>query len=88
LAQKSSPIFQVDESDPPFFIAHSTSEKVPLAQSERFVEELRDAGVDVEFLVAEGTLHSIALLDDDLKARILAFYESTVGPGVALPPER
>ena len=88
LAQTASPIFQVDESDPPFFIAHSTSEKIPLAQSERFVEELRDAGVEVEFLVAEGTLHSIALLDDDLKARILAFYESTVGPGVALPPER
>ena len=74
--------YAVDASDPPFFVAHSTNEKIPLPQSERFVEKLRDAGVDVEFLVADGTLHSIALLDDDLKARILAFYARTVGPGV------
>jgi acetyl esterase len=85
-AQLASPTFQVDDSDPPFFIAHSTTEKIPLAQSERFVEELRDAGVDVEFLVADGTLHSIALLDDDLKLRILGFYARTVGPGVTPTP--
>ena len=85
-AQLASPTFQIDDTDPPFFIAHSTTEKIPLAQSERFVEELRDAGVDVEFLVADGTLHSIALLDDDLKARILAFYARTVGPGVTPTP--
>jgi len=85
-ARPASPTFQVDDSDPPFFVAHSTVEKIPLAQSERFVEKLRDAGVDVEFLVADGTLHSIALLDDDLKARILAFYERTVGPGVPPTP--
>jgi hypothetical protein len=45
----------------------------------------RDAG-EAEFLVADGTLHSIALLDDDLKERILAFYERTVGPGVTPTP--
>ena len=75
------PNFHVDESDPPFFIAHSTTEKIPLAQSERFVEDLRRAGIDVDFLVADGTLHSIALLDDDLKARIVAFYARILGPG-------
>lgn len=77
-ARAASPNFQVDASDPPFFIAHSTVEKIPLAQSDRFVEELRDADVDVEYLVADGTLHSIALLDDDLKSRILAFYDRTL----------
>lgn len=82
-AEAASPNFHVDESDPPFFIAHSTTEKIPLPQSERFVEDLRDAGVDVEFLVADGTLHSIALLDDDLKARIVAFYTRTLGPAFA-----
>jgi acetyl esterase len=85
-AEVASPTSHVDDTDPPFFIAHSTTEKIPLAQSERFVEELRDAGVDVEFLVADGTLHSIALLDDDLKARIVAFYARTVGPGVDPAP--
>lgn len=82
-AEDASPNFQVDETDPPFFIAHSTTEKIPLAQSERFVEDLRSAGIDVDFLVADGTLHSIALLDDDLKARIVAFYARTLGPGFA-----
>lgn len=52
---------------------------IPLAQSERFVEALRAEGIDVEFLVADGTLHSIALLDNDLKSRILAFYGRTLG---------
>ncbi len=79
-ARPASPNFQVDATDPPFFVAHSTVEKIPLAQSDRFVERLRDAGVDVEYLVAEGTLHSIALLDDDLKGRIVAFFTRTLGP--------
>jgi acetyl esterase len=78
-AEPASPHSHIDETDPPFFIAHSTVEKIPLAQSERFVEALREAGIDVEFLVAEGSLHSIALLDDDLKSRILAFYARTLG---------
>jgi acetyl esterase/lipase len=80
-ARLASPGSHIDASDPPFFIAHSTTEKIPLAQAEHFVEELRDAGIDVEFLVADGTLHSIALLDDDLKSRILDFYARTLGPG-------
>jgi acetyl esterase/lipase len=83
-AEPASPSSHIDETDPPFFVAHSTVEKIPLAQSERFVEALRAAGIDVEFLVADGTLHSIALLDDDLKSRIVAFYERTLGPGA--PP--
>lgn len=78
-ARTASPNLHVDASDPPFFIAHSTVEKIPLAQSDRFVEELRDAGVSVDYLVADGALHSIALLDDDLKSRILAFYDRTLG---------
>jgi len=82
-ARQASPNFQVDESDPPFFIAQSTVEKIPLAQSDRFVERLRGVGIGVEYLVAEGSLHSIALLDDDLKRRVVAFFDSTLGPGVA-----
>jgi acetyl esterase len=82
-ARDASPNVHVDPSDPPFFVAHSTVEKIPLPQAERFVEDLRGAGIDTEFLVADGSLHSIALLDDDLKARIEAFYARTLGPGAA-----
>ena len=82
-AERASPNRHVDATDPPFLIVHSTREKIPLAQSERFVEDLRAAGIDVEFFVADGTLHSIALLDDDLKRRITAFYARTLGPGAA-----
>lgn len=82
-AAAASPGSHIDASDPPFFIAHSTTEKIPLAQAQHFVEQLRAAGVDVEFLVADGTLHSIALLDDDLKRRIVDFYARTLGPGLA-----
>lgn len=82
-AREASPTFHVDASDPPFFVAHSTVEKIPLAQAERFVQELRAADVDVEFVVADSSLHSIALLDDDLKLRIEAFYARTLGPRAA-----
>jgi acetyl esterase len=84
-AEPASPNSHIDDTDPPFFIAHSTAEKIPLVQSEHFVEELRAVGIDVEFLVAEGSLHSIALLDDDLKSRILAFYARTLG--LPAPPD-
>lgn len=79
-AEHASPNFQIDGTDPPFFVAHSTVEKIPLAQSDRFVEDLREAGIDVEYLVADGTLHSIALLDENLKGRIVAFFTRTLGP--------
>lgn len=85
-AEEASPGTFVDPTDPPFFIAHSTSEKIPLAQSDRFVEALREEGIAVEYLVADGALHSIALLDDDLKARIVGFYTRTLGPGAAPAP--
>lgn len=87
-ARPASPNHHVDATDPPFLVAHSTAEKIPLAQSDRFVERLRAAGVDVQYLVAEGTLHSIALLDDDLKSRILDFFGRTLGsPAPRLAPD-
>lgn len=73
-AYGASPGNAADETDPPFFVAHSTEEFIPLGQSERFVATLRDAGVDVEFVTVEGSLHSIAMLDDDMRQRILNFY--------------
>jgi acetyl esterase len=78
-AVEASPFYAIDASDPPFFVGHSTAEKIPLAQSEIFVAGLRAAGVSVDFVTVEGTLHSIAMLDADLKARIVDFFDETIG---------
>lgn len=78
-AVDASPFYSIDQTDPPFFVAHSTAEKIPLAQSEIFVAGLRAAGVPVEFVTVEGTLHSIAMLDDDLKRRIVDFFDAAIG---------
>jgi acetyl esterase/lipase len=76
----ASPIDQVDPSDPPFFVAHSRDEsRIPLAQSAAFVAKLRRAGVDTTFVILDGRAHSIAMLNDDLKNRIIAFYHRTLG---------
>jgi acetyl esterase len=75
-ARAASPVYQVDPTDPPFFIAHSTVEKIPLKQSELLVAQLRDAGIDTDFVKVDGTLHSIAMLDADLKDRIVAFFDA------------
>jgi acetyl esterase len=80
VADDASPNYAVDPSDPPFFVAHSTVEKIPLEQSELFVRALRDAGIDTEFITVEGTLHSIAMLDADLKQRIIAFFDEKLAP--------
>lgn len=77
-AAKASPGTYADSSDPPFFVAHSIDEYIPLAQSERFVATLRDAGVAVEFVTVEGTAHSIAMLDEEMQERILDFYARTL----------
>lgn len=78
-ADDASPRYAIDAGDPPFFVAHSTDERIPIEQSQLFVEDLRAAGVPTEFVIAEGTLHSIAMLDRQLKERIIAFYARVLG---------
>ncbi len=76
----------IDDTDPPFFVAHSTDEMIPLEQGELFVRALRDAGVDTTFVTVTGTLHSLAMIDKPLKERILDFFARTLAP-VELPVE-
>ncbi len=79
-ARAASPVFQVDRTDPPFFITHSSEEsRIPIAQSKEFVARLRKAGVDTTFVIVQGRAHSIAMMNDDLKNRIVAFYQRTLG---------
>ena len=78
-AMAASPSYAIDATDPPFFVGHSTVEKIPIQQADLFVADLRAAGVATEFVTVEGTLHSIAMLDADLKARIIDFFDGTIG---------
>jgi dipeptidyl aminopeptidase/acylaminoacyl peptidase len=88
-AAAASPFYSIDASDPPFFVGHSTVEKIPLQQAELFVSGLRAAGVATEFVTVEGALHSIAMLDADLKARIIEFFDAAIGtpPDPLVQPE-
>jgi acetyl esterase/lipase len=79
-ASAASPITLVDSTDPPFFVGHSVDEFIPLSQADGLVEALRAAGVDVDYVTVEGALHSIAMLDDDMRARVLAFFQRTLAP--------
>jgi acetyl esterase/lipase len=78
-AVPASPFYAVDASDPPFLVAHSTHEKIPLAQSELLVAGLRAAGVQTQFVVVDGTLHSIAMLNPELKKKIVDFFDEHIG---------
>ena len=78
-ATAASPLAQVDGSEPPFLIAHAAHERVALSQSTRFAEALRGAGSSVDLLVLPGSLHSIALLDDALRARVVEFLRAHLG---------
>jgi acetyl esterase len=75
-AAAASPMTHVDSSDPPFFIGHSTDERIPLVQSTAFVKRLRAAGVAVTFVTVRGHEHSIAMLDRAMRNRIAAFFHA------------
>jgi acetyl esterase len=75
-AVRASPLFQVDDSDPPFFIGHSLNERIPLSQSTEFVRALREHGIDTTFVTVRGHLHSIAMLSDDMRSRIATFFHT------------
>lgn len=85
-ARSASATTWVDGSDPPFLVVHSTEEMIPLEQARLFVRTLRDAEVDTSYVTVEGRLHSIAMIDDDVKKRIVDFFARTLAP-VELPLE-
>jgi acetyl esterase len=74
-ATAASPLYRVDPTDPPFFVGHSVDERIPVEQSEAFVEELRDNDIDVTFVTVEGARHSIAMLDEDMRERVAEFFD-------------
>ncbi len=78
-ARDASPRYQVDSSDPPFFIGQSLNERIPKPQSDALVAALRKAGVDTTYVTVKGTRHSIAMLNDELRSRIVDFLHAHLG---------
>jgi acetyl esterase len=81
----ASPLSHIDSTDPPFFIGHSTDERIPLVQATTFVKRLRSAGVDVTFVTVRGHEHSIAMLDKEMRDRIAAFFHAKLVHGPFVP---
>lgn len=55
---EASPASWIDGSEPPFFIIHGAGDFViPVAESERFLELLQNAGVEAELVVIDGAGH-------------------------------
>ncbi len=78
-ARVASPSDHVDPTDPPFFIANSTRETVPLSQPENFVATLRAAGVSAQFVEVKGDAHAVKMLHSSLRNQIIQFLEDTLG---------
>nr|WP_244962873.1 alpha/beta hydrolase [Cryobacterium roopkundense] len=78
-AADASPLAQLDASDPPVFVANSAEEFVPLAQATRFASALQALGVRHELVTVPGGVHSIGLLDADMRAQVAGFLHATLG---------
>ncbi|MGV8882777.1 MAG: alpha/beta hydrolase fold domain-containing protein [Rhodoglobus sp.] len=81
-ASAASPVTLVDETDPPFFVAHAEDDFIPISQSDALVTALRKAAIATTYVTVKGSMHSIGLLDDDMMARIIEFFSTTL----ASPP--
>lgn len=76
----ASPITQVDPTDPPFLLAQSENESLPVEQTEVMAEALTAAGASPEVLIRPGRAHATRLLDDPPVAdAVLAFLARTLG---------
>jgi acetyl esterase/lipase len=79
IAEAASPLGEIDPSDPPFFIAHSTEEFIPFEQAETLASRLEAADVPVEVVEVAGSGHALDLLDHDLRDRIAAWLHEKLG---------
>ena len=78
-----SPINAVSASAPPFLLIHGTDDNVvPFAQSERFCEKLRAAGVACELIPVKGGGHGIRAWESmkltDYKSAMVRWLEKTL----------
>ncbi|WP_166788155.1 alpha/beta hydrolase [Cryobacterium glaciale] len=72
-ARDASPLYSVDKTDPPFYIAMSKKELVPLEQGQAMMLALKAVGVPVTLDVKPGERHALELLDEATRASIRQF---------------
>ncbi len=81
-AKKGSPITYVRADAPPFLLVHGTADTtVPIAQSERFVKALREAGSDrVTYMILDNEGHGVFNRQSVLTHPAMeAFFDTTIG---------
>lgn len=76
LAKQASAFYQVSKEDPPFLIMHGDRDPgVPLEQSQRLHQKLKEAGVDSKLHIVKGAGHGgKAFQSPDVRAMILQFF--------------
>lgn len=82
LAKKASPVFQVDPSDPPLFIAHGDQDiQVPVNQSLELEGAYEKHGLQVELEIVHGADHgSNAFFRAEVIRKVQAFLERAMRP--------
>lgn len=80
LARRASPMDNVTDNAPPFFIAHGTDDPiVPIAHSDRLYEQLTAHNIPTEYYPVAGASHAgPQFYQDALRERILRFLERTL----------
>lgn len=78
-AASASPITELDPSDPPVFLGAATGEFIPVAQSTDYAARLNELGIPNQLVTVPGTLHSIGILDDAMRAAVAAFLHAHLG---------
>ncbi|WP_162242878.1 alpha/beta hydrolase [Leifsonia sp. Root112D2] len=78
-AMDASPLYAIDRSDPPVFIAQSSDELIPREQGDAFAAALSRAHVPHTLVTMPGKRHSVALLDPPMRRNIVAFLHRYLG---------
>jgi len=85
LAKLASPVFHVDEDDPPLLMIHGDQDpQVPINQSHELVGAYRDAGVEdrARLVVLHGGAHGGEAFYDEERMKLVAdFFRSVIGEG-------
>ena len=77
LYKQASPVSHARKGNPPVLILHGTKDAtVPVEQSQRMAEALKNAGVEHELVLVEGAPHSFHLepKEKDLRPVVIEFF--------------
>lgn len=82
LARFGSPVFQVDENDPPLLLLHGDQDpQMPINQSHELHGVAKEQGLDVQFEVVHGAAHGGgAFFDAERTALVSEFLSRTLNP--------